>query len=494
MKEHCHPCGSFGESINLCNCVQIPTCPPFPVPLKSKVCSRCNNSVQNPSFEADLTSWEYDNVSIASGNTFEGTQVANIGPGVASLFQDVSLDKLFNSPLFLSFNVIAASETTFNGNLVVEVLWLDAGHNVIATGLRLFIPSGRINANARITYTDITDRPPANAVWARLLFSKGSGESSDIIALDQVILTPVLTINLVQNPGFELGLTDWTTTTFTINNSYALEGTAQAFVSGGVSTLLQDVPIRNLPRYSSFLFSFGAVSGNTATLIAQIFWLDAQDNQIGPPGLTISIPPDTLVTQINYLTYLDITGPAPAGAVKARIQFTTDSVQSLSIDEVILARAAVTNLVQNAGFEDSLNNWAAVNAFAATSNNAYEGSWVARIGGDGGSLFQDVPIVRATGHCFIFNFGVGYSSREFGNFSGNLLAQVHWLDQYGRGIGIGVSLVIPGFALQNSQWMVYNAITEPAPPGAVTARIQFAKSSSTDGILDIDKVVLGRLV
>jgi len=493
MKEQHHPCKSCGEGTNSGNCIILP-CPPIPVPPQPKVCSRCNNLVQNPSFEADLSFWETDNVNVADDISFEGTQLAQFGQGVASMFQDVSLADLCNSPLLLSFNVVAGSVSTFNGNLSIEVMWLDEAHNVIATGLRLFIPSGRINTNARITCTDITDKPPVNAVWARLLFSKGAGESSDIIALDQVILTPVFTINLVQNPGFELGLTDWTTTTFTVNYSFALEGTAQAFVAGGVSTLQQDVPIRSLPRYSSFLFGFGAVSGNTATLIAQIFWLDAQDNQIGPPGLTISIPPDTLVTQINYLTYLDITGPAPAGTVKARIQFTTNSEQSLSIDEVILVRAATANLLQNASFEDGLNNWTAVNAFAATSNNAYEGSWVARIGGDGGSLFQDVPIVGATGHCFIFNFGLGYSSREFGNFSGNLLAQVRWLDKYGREIGLGVSLVIPGFALPNSQWMVYNAITEPAPAGAVIARIQFAKSSNTDGILDIDKVVLGRLV
>ncbi|MFZ5645066.1 MAG: hypothetical protein ACOY46_15915 [Bacillota bacterium] len=86
---------------------------------------------------------------------------------------------------------------TENGNLTVQILWLDQLCNPISTGLGLFIPNGRINPLARLTYFDITDRPPAGAAWARILFSKQVEEENDAIDIDQVILTPVNTINFV---------------------------------------------------------------------------------------------------------------------------------------------------------------------------------------------------------------------------------------------------------------------------------------------------------
>jgi len=152
----------------------------------------------------------------ADSTPFEGTQVARMSSGVASLFQDVALSGLANCPLFVSFNAFPGTDNNSNGNLAVEVLWLDVNRVTIATGLRKIIPNFGINTSVRLTYFDITDRPPAGAVFARLLFSKGTGTApNDIIEIDQVILAPVNSINLVQNPGFELGLTGWTTTTFT---------------------------------------------------------------------------------------------------------------------------------------------------------------------------------------------------------------------------------------------------------------------------------------
>lgn len=43
-------------------------------------------------------------------------------------------------------------------------------------------------------------------------------------------------------------------------------------------------------------------------------------------------------------------------------------------------------------------------------------------------------------------------------------------------------------------WLVYTDITEPAPAGAVAARIQFTKTASDNGVIEVDKVVLDRLV
>lgn len=465
---------------------------------KKPVCSRCNNLIQNPSFEEGLTGWVTDNVITANDEPFEGNQVARLGQGVASMFQDVAINSLGYAPLFLSFVVFPGSESNNNGNLTVEVLWLNADRNIIATGQSVFIPDGRINTFARITYFDITDRPPAGADWARVLFSKGAGVETDLIEIDLVILTTVSSINLVQNSNFEAGLTAWTSvpgTAFVPDFATVYEGNAVALNQGNDGTLFQDVPINNLPAHSSFLLSFAINAGLSSTNSVQVLWLDSQNNQIGTPGLNLIIPSLTLSVQLNYLTYVDVTGPAPTGAVKARIQFVSDAgVQTgVRIDKTILARTYTTNLVQNPSFENGLIGWTTVNTTAAASNQAYEGNNVAQMGESGGVLFQDVPIRNAPGRCFLFNCGVGCGGGIFPD--GNILIKILWLDANGREIGLGLSLVDPLSNLLGSQWLIYTGITEPAPPGTAAARILFTKSEgATGGTIDIDKVVLARLV
>jgi hypothetical protein len=68
------------------------------------------------------------------------------------------------------------------------------------------------------------------------------------------------------------------------------------------------------PLFLSFNVVAGPGTTETGDLIAEVLWLDATDSQIGPPGLDLFIPSLTLTVQGNYLSYLDITGPAPTGA------------------------------------------------------------------------------------------------------------------------------------------------------------------------------------
>lgn len=479
------------EVMNVCSCASTLIGPKVN---PQRICSRCNNLLQNPSFEAGLDDWVTSNVTAADSTSFEGTQVARMGSDVASLFQDVALTGLANCPLFISFNAFPGTDNNSNGNLVVEVLWLDVNRVTIATGLRKVIPNIGINTSVRLAYFDITDRPPADAAFARLLFSKGTGTiPNDIIEADQVILAPVNSINLVQNPGFELGLTGWTTTTFTPVFIETFEGAAAA-LTGVNGTLFQDVPVTNLPSNSSFLLSFAAsvADSNVASLSVQVLWLNAADVVMGT-GLDITIPINTLDEQRLYLTYLDITDPAPAGAVKARILFTASGLlddSNLRIDQVILAATGTPNLVQNPSFENEFDNWTPVNATIGTVTFAYEGNRVGVLLPQGGVLFQDIPTVGAAGHCFLINFGL--RSPDFD--TGLILAEVHWLDNNNREIGLGLSLVIPSLTVQGI-WVVYTGITEPAPPGTATARIQFSKSEGgPNSLLSIDKVVFGRLV
>ena len=75
--------------------------------------------------------------------------------------------------MFLSFNVISVNQP----KLTVDVLWLDNNHNFIATGLKMFISRGITDGvnNSRITFFDITDNPPPDTAFARLIISKAEG-------------------------------------------------------------------------------------------------------------------------------------------------------------------------------------------------------------------------------------------------------------------------------------------------------------------------------
>ncbi|NLW17364.1 MAG: hypothetical protein GX033_06950, partial [Firmicutes bacterium] len=122
------------------------------------------------------------------------------------IWQDASLDGVQRQPLFLSFNLFGSLQAA---DLIVQVLWLDRDHRAIGVGRSMFISANVFTGelNTKITFFEITDVPPANAAFARLLFSKRIGEENSFIELDQVILAPIQSINLVQNHGFESGLT-----------------------------------------------------------------------------------------------------------------------------------------------------------------------------------------------------------------------------------------------------------------------------------------------
>ena len=103
---------------------------------------RQGNLIQNHSFENDMVFWTTNNARSGNTNPAEGTQVANLGSGVASLSQDVPLSKNNFHPLFLSFITYVSSVSSqlgVVGNLVVQVLWLEESHRRIGAGLSGFI-------------------------------------------------------------------------------------------------------------------------------------------------------------------------------------------------------------------------------------------------------------------------------------------------------------------------------------------------------------------
>ncbi|HPF19847.1 MAG TPA: hypothetical protein PLC88_00745 [Syntrophomonas sp.] len=464
-------------------------------------CLRAVNLVQNPSFEEEYSYWWTNNVYIGNTNVFEGTAVAVMGSGVASLHQE--LDLLYGAVcrrLFFSFNAMGGAESCYNGTLTAQIVWLDKEYNQIGIGLRMFVPDGRITNTARLTFFALTDQVPAQAVYARISFSKGQGTSSDAILIDQVLLAPLAGYDLLTNSDFESDLLGWTanpTTAFISDHKLSLEGAGHVRTHFN-GTLTQDVYIRSLPPGSSFLFSFAAGGVGAVMLYVHVDWLDSNKNPIGS-GLSLQIPNETLSLQGNYLSYLNLTEPTLPGTAYARIIFDAivpNSSCYLLLDQVLFARVMSDNLIVNPSFENGLNDWEATYVTLVQRNDVYEGAADAGIGQIGGALWQEIDLTQAEGHSYLFSTGLGFRRTSSEATFGTMLMKVVWLDPNRNEIGLGLCLIGTSSNQTGSehQWVPYVGITEPAPPGTAGARIQFTKTESTDGYIEIDNVVFGRLI
>ena len=455
---------------------------------------RYGNLLQNPSFESGLSFWQADNVITTDTSPAEGTQAARLGIGPvispASLFQDVPLLPWQRKPLFLSF--IAYSTAGGPGNLVAEVLWLDVNGTVIGTGLRASVSNSLIS-NPRITFFDVTDRPPIHAVWARLLFSTNASEFP--VLLDLVNLVPVETQNLVTNPSFELGMAEWDAAVFVPDFTIIWEGGVAVSQTGAPGTLSQDIPLNPFLPGAAYLLSFAARSLLSSTVTAQLIWLNALGNPIGTPGIDITIVPATLSGQGSYLNFVQLSGPAPVGAVQARLVFTASGAAAsiLQLDQVILTRLDSPNLLQNPGFVSGLDGWTSVGV-TAQNTGGYIGQNFVNLSSGGALINQTVTLpFGAAFHSFLLNFALHFSGAEAPN--GDVFAQAHWLDAQGDEIGLGLALVVSQPVQPVDQWQVYTGLTERAPLNAVFARIQFAKSSGlgAEAIIGLDSVLFARI-
>ncbi|NLY70751.1 MAG: hypothetical protein GX076_03600 [Clostridiales bacterium] len=486
-----------------------PDCPPYyDYDKKIKKCIRCNNLVQDPSFESQSFQWVGSNISYTNFNVYEGLIQLQLGPGVASLFQELSLEGVGEKPLLFSFNAVSTlppdTGSEYPGSLTAEVIWLDKDFNSIGTGLRMFVPADRINNISRITFFAQTDRPPANAANAKIVFSKGEGlseSSSDIILIDGIVLAPMACPDLLKNGDFEANLFGWT----------AVPGNDTAFLSsykeslggaGHVQThfngsLIQDIDVRQFPPGTSFLLSFAVQGVGPVTLNVRLEWRDAGGNPIGS-GLNLSIPNETLANQGNYLSYLNVSFPTLPGTATARLIFAAvvpNPTYYLRLDQVIFAPVLTTNLITNPSFANGLNNWQHNLVNLIQRNDVYEGQADAGLGEIGGALWQDVELRHAEGHCFLFSTGLGFRRTSPTATFGTMIMKVIWLDRNDREIGLGLCLIANRQQLGTDflEWVPYVGITEPAPAGTAKARILFSKTDSEQGFIEVDNVVFARL-
>lgn len=477
---------------------------------KRPKCKRCGNLVHDPSFESQYSYWGANNVIFTDTDVYEGAIQARLGPGVASLYQTISLAGVCRCPLLFSFNAVAniligVQQVNLTGILIAEITWLDEQYNPIGTGLRMVIPGDRINQTAKITFFAQTDRPPEEAAYARLVFSKGAPtvpSESEFIFIDGVLLAPMAYTDLIKNGDFEANLFGWTAnpggdTAFLSSYLESLEGAGHALTQFNGS-LSQDISIRHLPAGTSFLLSFAVQGVGPVSLSVRLEWLDNNDNPIGS-GLNLSIPNETLSNQQNYLSYLAVSFPSVPCTATARLIFSAvvpETSNFLRIDNVIFAPVLTQNLIANPSFENGLNYWQQSLVNLIERNDVYEGLADAGIGQIGGALWQDVELYEAEGKCYLFSTGLGFRYVEDANF-GTMIMRVIWLDKFDREIGLGLSLVSNRIQSTDTntfiEWIPYVGVTEPAPKGTAKARILFSKTDSP-AFIEVDNVTFAQIV
>lgn len=498
-------------------CPQVPDCEK-----KKEKCIRCGNLVQDPSFESQYSQWQQSNAAFTDKSVYEGVIRARLGPGVATLYQELSLRGVGEKPLFFSFNAVSnipsylkpdnlepnnssSNSVKNSGALIAEVIWLDDDYNAIGSGLRMFIPADRLSDNASITFFAQTDCPPAKASHARILFSKGKGSTEgcpDYIFIDGVLLAPMAYLDLLRNGDFEANLLGWTAvpgndSAFLSSYKESLEGAGhvQTHYNG---SLTQDIDVRRLPPGISFLLSFAVAGKGPVSLAVRVEWLDVCGNPIGS-GLNLSIPNETLDNQENYLSYLNVTYPTLPGTATVRLIFTAcvpNPSYYLRLDQVIFIPVPTTNLIKNPSFEDGLNCWNQSLVNLVERNDVYEGHADAGLGEIGGALWQDVELCKAEGHCFLFSTGLGFRQIAPCASFGTMLMKVIWLDAYDREIGLGLCLISNRGKSEGGflEWVPYVGVTEAAPEGTVKARVLFSKTDSYQGFIEVDNVTLARLI
>mgnify|MGYP000849794808 FL=1 len=323
-----------------------------------KKCTRCVNLVQDPSFESYSFEWITFNTSLTDTNVYEGAVQMELGPGTATLYQEVSLRGVNECPPLFSFGAFASTNAAGQENsstLIAEIIWLDENFNFIGLGLRMMKPAGRLNNFSRITFVSQTDVVPKNAAYARVTFTKGVGfaQEDDLIYIDYVILAP-MAYREIKNGGFEANLNNWVAESENLvafvsayDESLVDSGHAVTNFNG---SRYQDIYIRHLPQKTPFLLSFGVEGQGQVSLGVLVEWLNQSGKEIGT-GLMASIPNETINNQQNYLTYVFVTTPPTFGT---RIIFDVDipnDQNSLRLDQILFIPIFRKNLVLNPSFE-----------------------------------------------------------------------------------------------------------------------------------------------
>lgn len=312
---------------------------------------------------------------------------------------------------------------------------------------------------------DVTERPPVGAAAARILFSKESAAFP--LLLDLVNLAPVETPNLVRNPSFEQGLSEWSSSGFAVSEG-AWEGGAavkadeQCFGNAHPRDTTESHPARSRLSIEFYrLISAAGIAHSTADLAE----CAGQSHRCA--GNRRHHLPQYAGGSGQILELFAGERPSPIGAVRARLIYTAlgEADSELDLDQVILVRISSPNLLQNPGFANGLIGLINENV-THQNTGGYVGQKFAELASCVALINQTVALPFGSAcHSFLLNFALRYRNAPI---IGNVLAQVRWLDARGAEIGLGLALVISQASQTAEQWQVYTGFTERARPGATS--------------------------
>jgi len=157
--------------------------------------------------------------------------------------------------------------------------------------------------------------------------------------------------DLVQNGGFEQGLTGWTATNVGLEDrSYAHEGLLIAAMgkpdgNDAPASMYQDVPVKPGRFYKLYFFASG-VDDDPADLTVDVRWLNDVGGDLGTalPSPSPLVVPAATIGEADFGEWKWIaiyTSESPFNAAQARIRFDkaagTVATNFLLVDDVVFA-------------------------------------------------------------------------------------------------------------------------------------------------------------
>lgn len=280
---------------------------------------RSINLIQNPSFERGLDGWITEDISTSFASALEGTASAS-GQLLGVLRQIVPLRPLsIGSAYLLSFSCFAESNIV---SLVVR--WLNIlGMPIGDPAINVSVAAATLgHQDNYLNIVQLTPPAPPCAVAAEIELSY-TNELASAPFIDQVLLIRMDSANLLENPGFALGLEGWTSQNVTLLDTNAYVGSNYAGLAEGGALIHQTVALPPLAHSGSFLFNFAlhyaGIDADNGLVTAQVLWLDRNCREIGL-GASLNILQEVQAKQ-QWQVYTAFTERAPINAVAARIQF-----------------------------------------------------------------------------------------------------------------------------------------------------------------------------
>ncbi len=273
---------------------------------------------------------------------------------------------------------------------------------------------------------------------------------------------------LIQNPGFESSLSDWTTSgnVFTTTGSYS--GAYAATVSSFASNLSQ-IQTGITPGNIYTMSTYAKRSGSTWWTAVGIAFYDSSNNKLSEFY--------TSVVSSAYNLH-QVSATAPVGAVSVEIYATQFGFGTLTVDdfclEEIIPVVGDCILAQNTGFESGFSNWSGSGS-SSISSNANNGNNAAELISNGSYIYQRLSIYPGENYELNAYAKVGSNSPSYAEI------YIDWRDANNN-----VIETIYQPVLSQVKDYAYFSLKGTAPSNAVSAEIGAYKTGSTSQRLYVD--------